>query len=133
MVIGFFCRTTPLLSFCNDRAVPNRHASSRAGKPGEQMNQVERERGREGEPSNFLAWFLLFLTASNSSDDLDCLAAAAASRAPTIRERTRRSHRAEVSPMHSPIVAECCCIRHGVDLKDDFIHLIVRVAKINYV
>ena len=43
MVIGFFCRTTPLLSFCNDRAVPNRHASSRAGKPGEQMNQVERE------------------------------------------------------------------------------------------
>ena len=45
MVIGFFCRTTPLLSFCNDRAVPNRHASSRAGKPGEQMNQ---EREREG-------------------------------------------------------------------------------------
>ena len=44
MVIGFFCRTTPLLSFCNDRVAPNRHASSRAGKPGEQMNQVERER-----------------------------------------------------------------------------------------
>ena len=92
MVIGFFCRTTPLLSFCNDRAVPNRHASSRAGKPGEQMNQVERgrERGREGEPSNFLAWFLLFLTASNSSDDLDCLAAAAAERQPL--ERGRDAH-----------------------------------------
>ena len=88
MVIGFFCRTTPLLSFCNDRAVPNRHASSRAGKPGEQMNQVERE--REGEPSNFLAWFLLFLTASNSSDDLDCLAAAAAERQPL--ERGRDAH-----------------------------------------
>ena len=54
MVIGFFCRTTPLLSFCNDRAVPNRHSSSRAGKPGEQMNQVERERerGRESLPTS---------------------------------------------------------------------------------